>query len=82
MGSLEGRVAVITGAARGIGLAHAELLAAEGALVVVNDVDADEADQAAAAIRAAGGEAIANGDDCSDWDAGERLVRAALSTSS
>ena len=78
MGSLEGRVAVITGAARGIGLAHAELLAAEGAHVVVNDVDGAVAEEAAAAVRAAGGEAVANGDDCSDWRGGERLVRAAI----
>ena len=78
MGSLEGRVAVITGGARGIGLAHAELLAAEGASVVVNDVDGADAEEAAAAIRATGGEAIANADDCSDWDGGERLVQAAI----
>ncbi len=78
MGTLDGRVAVITGAARGIGLAHAELLADEGAHVVVNDVDGEVAEEAAAAIRKAGGEAIANADDCSDWSGGERMIGAAL----
>ena len=66
MGSLGGRVAVITGAARGIGRAHALHLASEGARVVVNDVDADEAEATAADVRAEGGEAVANGDDCAD----------------
>jgi NAD(P)-dependent dehydrogenase (short-subunit alcohol dehydrogenase family) len=71
-------VAVITGAARGIGRAHALLLAGEGARVVVNDLDADMAEATAAEVRAAGGEAIANGDDCSDWDAGGAMVRTAI----
>jgi NAD(P)-dependent dehydrogenase (short-subunit alcohol dehydrogenase family) len=78
MGSLDGRVAVITGAARGLGREHALLLAAEGARVVVNDVDLDEADATTADVRAAGGEAIANGDDCTDWGGGGRLVQAAI----
>jgi len=68
-GSLEGRVAVVTGAARGIGRATALLLAAEGARVVVNDIGGDphglgldpcEADAVVAEIRSAGGEAVAS----------------------
>jgi NAD(P)-dependent dehydrogenase (short-subunit alcohol dehydrogenase family) len=78
MGELDGRVVVITGAARGIGREHALLMAAEGARVVVNDVDPADAEATAGEIRAAGGEAVANGDDCSDWDGGHRLVAAAL----
>ena len=66
-GSLEGRVAVVTGAARGIGRATALLLAAEGACVVVNDVGSDpqgngvdlsEAETVVREIRAAGGTAV------------------------
>jgi NAD(P)-dependent dehydrogenase (short-subunit alcohol dehydrogenase family) len=78
MGCLDGRVAVITGAARGIGREHALLLAAEGAQVVVNDVDGDEAEDVVAAIGKAGGEAVANDDDCADWEGGSRIVRAAV----
>jgi NAD(P)-dependent dehydrogenase (short-subunit alcohol dehydrogenase family) len=87
MGQLDGRVAIITGAARGLGRAHALLFAAEGALVVVNDVGIGpdgraEPDSSAQAvvdeITAAGGRAVANSDDVSDWDGGRRLVQAAI----
>ena len=76
MTSLDGRVAIITGAGRGIGREHALFFAAEGARVVVNDLGAandgegsDEtpAEEVAAEIRAAGGAAIANADDVADW---------------
>jgi 3alpha(or 20beta)-hydroxysteroid dehydrogenase len=59
MTALDGKVAVITGAARGMGAAEAELLAREGAAVVVADVLADQAEETAARIRADGGQALA-----------------------
>ena len=77
MSELEGRVAIITGAGRGIGREHALLFAAEGAKVVVNDLggetdgtgaDASPAQQVVEEITAAGGTAVANYDDVSDWD--------------
>ena len=82
MGSLDGRIAIITGAGRGLGRAHALCLADEGARVVVNDLDADAgaAEQVVDEIRSAGGEAVANHDDVADWDGGQRLVRAAIDT--
>ena len=85
----EGRVAIITGAGRGIGREHALLLAHHGAKVVVNDLggsmDGEGNDQGPAhdvvdEIKAMGGEAIANGDDISDWDGAERLVQSAVDT--
>ncbi len=87
MGALHGRVAVITGAGRGIGREHALLFAAEGAKVVVNDVggamdgsgdDRTPAEQVVAEIADLGGEAIANSDDVADWDGGKRLVDSAI----
>jgi NAD(P)-dependent dehydrogenase (short-subunit alcohol dehydrogenase family) len=87
MGICDGRVVVITGAGRGLGRTHALAFAAEGARVVVNDVgaalDGSGTDPGPAAevvdeIRAAGGEAIVNGDDVSDWDGAGRLVQSAI----
>jgi NAD(P)-dependent dehydrogenase (short-subunit alcohol dehydrogenase family) len=87
MGALEGRVAVITGAGRGIGREHALLFAAQGAAVVVNDLggdwhgmgsDAGPAEEVARAIKARGGRAIANGDDVADFDGARRLIAAAV----
>jgi len=87
VGALDGRVAIITGAGRGIGRQHALLFAAEGAKVVCNDLggavdgsgdDRTPAEQVVEEIRAAGGEAVANGDDITDWDGGKRLVDTAL----
>ena len=85
----EGRVAIISGAGRGIGREHALLLAHHGAKVVVNDLggsmtgeggDQGPAQSVVEEIRAMGGEAIANTDDISDWDGAERFVRAAIDT--
>ncbi len=87
MGSLEGRVAIITGAGRGIGREHALLLAHHGAKIVVNDLggsmdgegeDKGPAQQVVDEIVAMGGEALANTDDISDWDGAERLVQSAI----
>jgi NAD(P)-dependent dehydrogenase (short-subunit alcohol dehydrogenase family) len=89
MGSLEGRVAVITGAGRGIGREHALLFAREGAKVVVNDLggaedgsgsDAGPAQQVVEEIKAMGGEAVANTDSCADWEGGQRLIQTAIDT--
>ena len=85
-GIVEGRVVIVTGAARGIGRGHALEFARQGAKVVVNDlgaeVDGTGSSGAAAAvveeIEAMGGEAIVNGEDVSDFDGAERLVRAAI----
>jgi NAD(P)-dependent dehydrogenase (short-subunit alcohol dehydrogenase family) len=83
----EGRVAIVTGAGRGIGREHALLLAHHGAAVVVNDLggtmDGEGADKGPAQevveeIEAMGGRAVANTDDISDWDGAERLVRSAV----
>jgi NAD(P)-dependent dehydrogenase (short-subunit alcohol dehydrogenase family) len=82
-----GRVAIVTGAGRGIGREHALMLAAHGARVVVNDLGGSRdgtgasstpAEEVVADIRAAGGEAVANADDVSDWQGAERLVRQAV----
>jgi NAD(P)-dependent dehydrogenase (short-subunit alcohol dehydrogenase family) len=89
MGALDGRVAIITGAGRGIGREHALLFAAEGAKVVVNDLGGglhgenettSAAEQVVAEIQSFGGEAIANHDDVADWEGGANLVRSAVET--
>jgi NAD(P)-dependent dehydrogenase (short-subunit alcohol dehydrogenase family) len=89
MGALDGRVAIITGAGRGIGREHALLFAAEGAEVVVNDlggaVDGSGDDRTAAEhvveeIEKAGGKAVANAEDVTTWDGGKRLVDTAVET--
>ena len=86
---LAGRVAIITGAGRGIGRAHALELASHGAKVVVNDFGVSlagegtgesPADEVAALIREAGGEAVANGADVADFAQAEAMVRQAIDT--
>jgi len=88
-GLCEGRVCIVTGAGRGIGREHALMLAAEGARVVVNDLggsasgegaDAGPAQQVVDEIVAAGGQAVANTDDVSDWAGAERLIAQAVDT--
>jgi NAD(P)-dependent dehydrogenase (short-subunit alcohol dehydrogenase family) len=76
--TLGGRVAVVTGAGRGLGREHALLLAAEGARVVVNDLDAEPAQQVVDEIVAAGGEAVAAPGDVARWETGEALVAYAV----
>lgn len=87
MGICDGRAVIVTGAARGLGRAHALAFAAEGARVVVNDLGvaldgteprSDAAEEVVAEIRAAGGEAVANADDIADFSGAGRLVGTAL----
>ena len=83
----EGRVAIVTGAGRGIGREHALMLAEHGANVVVNDLGGEvdgtggtlsPAQEVVGEIKDMGGEAIANGDDVSDWEGSQRLVNMAI----
>ena len=83
----EGRVVIVTGAGRGIGREHAIMLAQHGAKVVVNDLggardgtgtDASPADTVVGEIEAAGGEAIANGNDVSSWDGAQAMIQQAV----
>jgi NAD(P)-dependent dehydrogenase (short-subunit alcohol dehydrogenase family) len=76
-GELDGRVAIVTGAGRGLGRCHALELASHGAQVVVNDVD-DSADMVAGEIRAEGGEATAWVGPCTEWASAESLVQFAV----
>jgi NAD(P)-dependent dehydrogenase (short-subunit alcohol dehydrogenase family) len=87
MTEFDGRVAIVTGAGRGLGREHARLLASEGARVVVNDLgvgadgtgaDRRPADDVVAEIRDAGGHAVANYDDVASWDGAHRLVDTAI----
>jgi NAD(P)-dependent dehydrogenase (short-subunit alcohol dehydrogenase family) len=87
MPSLEGKVAIVTGAGRGIGREHALALAGAGAKLVVNDVGASLAGEGTDAmpaqsvvneIVAAGGEAVASYDDVADFDSAEHMIRRAV----
>jgi 3-oxoacyl-[acyl-carrier protein] reductase len=74
MGLLDGRAAVVTGGGRGIGRGHCLHLAENGASVVVNDVDLDEARKVVAEIAEQGGKASANGDDISSREGARSLI--------
>ncbi|WP_137752835.1 SDR family oxidoreductase [Sphingopyxis sp. L1A2A] len=87
MGICDARTVIITGAGRGLGRSYALAFAAEGANVVVNDIgtslagegrDTSAADNVVAEIKAAGGNAVANYEDITDWDAAKRIVDAAV----
>ncbi|WP_214325612.1 SDR family oxidoreductase [Nonomuraea sediminis] len=86
IGIMEDRVVIVTGAARGIGRGHALEFARQGARVVVNDLGAavdgtgssDAANEVVEEIKALGGEAIVNGEDVSDFEGAERLIRSAV----
>jgi NAD(P)-dependent dehydrogenase (short-subunit alcohol dehydrogenase family) len=89
MGALDGRVAVISGAGRGLGREHALLFAREGARVVVNDLggnadgtgaDAGPAHEVVEEIKAFGGEAVAHTESVSTWEGGRSLIQTALDT--
>jgi NAD(P)-dependent dehydrogenase (short-subunit alcohol dehydrogenase family) len=89
MGALDGRVAIITGAGRGLGREHALLFAEEGAKVVVNDLGGDihgegadraPAQQVVDEIEKMGGEAVANVDSAADWAGAKRLIQTATDT--
>jgi NAD(P)-dependent dehydrogenase (short-subunit alcohol dehydrogenase family) len=88
-GLCEGRVAIVTGGGRGIGREYCLMLAAEGAKVVVNDLggsrdgsgaDIGPAHDVVAEIKAAGGEAVANGADVSNWDQAKGMIDQAVRT--
>ena len=85
----EGRVAIVTGAARGVGKENALLLAKEGARLVVNDLggavdgtgaNTTPAQEVANEIIAGGGEAVVNGDDVSSWDGAKNMIDQAIDT--
>lgn len=89
MGRLDGRVAIVTGAGRGLGRAHALLLAAEGASVVVNDLGGDvhgvgqdptPAQQVVDEIRGAGGKAVVSGHDVANWHQAAAMIELAVTT--
>src|SRR5262245_34296328 len=80
MGLCDGRVCLVTGAGRGIGRAYAEALAAEGALVVVNDVSADAVAEVVGAVRSAGGDAAGHVGDVSTAAGADSLAATALDT--
>ena len=89
MSLLDGRVAIVTGAGRGLGRAHARKLAEHGAMVLVNDLgsssagegtDQTPAQEVVSAIEAMGGKAAVNTSDVSNWNAAQEMVEQAIDT--
>ena len=89
MGMLDGKVAVITGAGRGLGRSHALLMAQEGAKIIVNDIGSEwdgtgkatgPADDVVKEIKAAGGEAASSFESVMDFDGAKKLSIAPLIT--
>jgi len=78
MGLIDGKVAILTGSGRGIGAATAKMFGAEGALVVVSDLDPAPAEETAAAIRNAGGKAVVVAGDVTDPAFPAQLIKATL----
>ena len=78
MGILDGKAAIITGAGRGIGRGHATRLAANGASVIVNDVDAEEAQSAVSEIAESGGKAALSNHDIGTRDGARELIATLL----
>jgi 3-oxoacyl-[acyl-carrier protein] reductase len=78
MGMIDGKVAILTGSGRGIGAATAKMFGAEGASVVVSDLDPAPAEETAAAIRAAGGKAVVVAGDVTDPAFPAQLIKATL----
>jgi 3-oxoacyl-[acyl-carrier protein] reductase len=78
MGMIDGKVAILTGSGRGIGAATAKMFGAEGASVVVSDLDPTPAEETAAAIRAAGGKAVVVAGDVTDPVFPAQLIKATL----
>ena len=79
-GILEGRVAIVTGAGGGLGAAHARVFAAEGCAVVVNDINTDAAQAVVDEITAAGGKAVVNSSDITNYDDSLNAVKQAIDT--
>ncbi|AMO55486.1 short-chain dehydrogenase [Endozoicomonas montiporae] len=80
MAICENRVVVITGAGGGLGKAYAQAFAAEGARVVVNDINLKAAEEVVSSIKAAGGEAVANNHDITDYEESAQIVKQAVDT--